>query len=99
MEGAEGKFDLKIYFIKGRNLYPYIRLGPQFVCERFNLTVCVTRGWVGQGSAILPELTLSHENSLKSQRLPPVGCTLCWAGPLMFYFTFVCESASAMWSP
>jgi len=23
---------------------------------------------------------LSHANCLKTRRLPPVGCTLCWAG-------------------
>jgi len=23
--------------------------------------------------------SLSHENCLKTRRLPPVGCTLCWA--------------------
>src|SRR5574341_351086 len=42
------------------------------------LTVCVTRWWAGRDNAILPEPTSSHANCLKTRRLPPVGCTLCW---------------------
>src|SRR5512138_3184425 len=42
-------------------------------------TVCVTCGWAGRGNATLPEPTPSHANCLKTRRLPPVGCTLCWA--------------------
>src|SRR5512147_1692323 len=42
-------------------------------------TVCVTCGWVGRDDAILPEPTSSHATCLKTRRLPPVGCTLCWA--------------------
>ena len=43
------------------------------------LTVCVTRWWAGGNNAILTEPTSSQENCLKTRRLPPVGCTLCWA--------------------
>src|SRR3990172_10651272 len=43
------------------------------------LTVCVTRWWVGRENASLAEPTSSHETCLKTRRLPPVGCTLCWA--------------------
>ncbi len=42
-------------------------------------TVCVTCGWAGRGDAVLPEPTLSRGNSLKTRRVPPVGCTPCWA--------------------
>jgi hypothetical protein len=42
-------------------------------------TVGVTRWWAGRDNAILPELTPSHANCLKTRRLPAVGCTLCWA--------------------
>ena len=42
------------------------------------LTVSVTRGWAGGDDAILTEPTSNHANSLKTRRLPPVGCTLCW---------------------
>src|SRR5512134_1874746 len=38
-----------------------------------------TRWWAGRGNAILTEPTSSHANCLKTRRLPPVGCTLCWA--------------------
>jgi hypothetical protein len=41
-------------------------------------TVCVTRGWAGRDNAILPEPAPSHAKCLKTRRLPPVGCTLCW---------------------
>jgi len=47
--------------------------------RREGLTVCVTRWWAGRGNATLTELTSSRENCLKTRRLPPVGCTLCWA--------------------
>src|SRR5512139_2056441 len=43
------------------------------------ITVSVTRGWAGRGNAALPEPTSSHANCSKTRRLPPVGCTLCWA--------------------
>jgi hypothetical protein len=43
------------------------------------LTVCVTRWWAGRENAILPEPASSYEQRLKTRRLPPVGCTLCWA--------------------
>jgi len=42
-------------------------------------TACVTRGWAGRDNATLPEPAPSHANCLKTRRLPPVGCTLCWA--------------------
>ena len=42
-------------------------------------TACVTRWWAGRDNAILTEPTSSHGNCLKTRRLPPVGCTLCWA--------------------
>jgi len=41
-------------------------------------TAGVTRWWAGQDNAILPEPTPSPGNCLKTRRLPPVGCTLCW---------------------
>jgi len=35
---------------------------------------------VGGGeNAILTEPASSHATCLKTRRLPPVGCTLCWA--------------------
>ena len=40
------------------------------------LTVCVTRWWAGRENAILPEPASSHENGLKTHRLPPVGCII-----------------------
>src|SRR5512145_1899010 len=43
------------------------------------LTACVTRGWAGRDNADLTEPTPSHAKCLKTRRLPPVGCTLCWA--------------------
>ena len=43
------------------------------------LTACVTRWWARRENAILTEPASSHENCLKTRRLPPVGCTLCWA--------------------
>ncbi len=42
-------------------------------------TACVTRWWAGRGNATLTEPTPSHANGSKTRRLPPVGCTLCWA--------------------
>src|SRR5688572_27561632 len=35
-----------------------------------------TRGWAGQGNATLTEPTSSRANSLKTRRLPPVGCII-----------------------
>jgi hypothetical protein len=46
---------------------------------RKRLTVCVTCGWAGRDNAALLEPTSSQTNGLKTRRLPPVGCTLCWA--------------------
>src|SRR6266545_7527305 len=43
------------------------------------LTVSVTRWWAGRDNVTLPEPTSSHVKCLKTRRLPPVGCTLCWA--------------------
>jgi hypothetical protein len=42
-------------------------------------TAGVTRWWAGRDNATLTEPTPSHANCLKTRRLPPVGCTLCWA--------------------
>src|SRR5687768_15057405 len=42
-------------------------------------TVGVTRWWVGRDNATLPEPASSYTKCLKTRRLPPVGCTLCWA--------------------
>src|SRR5688572_9117150 len=42
-------------------------------------TVGVTRWWVGRDTASLTEPASSYTNCLKTRRLPPVGCTLCWA--------------------
>src|SRR5512145_3085916 len=53
----------------------YFHVCPQLV----RLTGCVTRGWVGRDNAALPEPASSHGNCSKTRRLPPVGCTLCWA--------------------
>ena len=41
------------------------------------LTVCVTRRLGGLRLAVETEPTSSHENCLKTRRLPDVGCTLC----------------------
>ena len=43
------------------------------------LTVGVTRWWAGRDNAILMESTPSHAKRSKTRRLPPVGCTPCWA--------------------
>jgi len=61
---------------------------PQEACDSILLfrsfvkrpTAGVTRWWVGRDNAALAEPTSSHANCLKTRRLPPVGCTLCWAG-------------------
>jgi short subunit dehydrogenase len=45
-------------------------------------TVSVTRWWAGRDHAALPEPTSSRANRLKTRRLPPVGCTLCWAATM-----------------
>jgi hypothetical protein len=42
-------------------------------------TAGVTRWWAGRDNAVLPEPALSQVTCLKTRRLPPVGCTLCWA--------------------
>src|SRR6266540_231957 len=42
-------------------------------------TACVTRWWVERDNTILTEPTSSHANCLKTRRVLPVGCTLCWA--------------------
>src|SRR5215210_4810182 len=42
-------------------------------------TARVTRWWAGRDDAILAGTTPSHANCLKTRRLPPVGCTHCWA--------------------
>jgi hypothetical protein len=42
------------------------------------LTACVTRWWVGRENAVLTGPTSNHAKCLKTRRLPPVGCTLCW---------------------
>jgi hypothetical protein len=52
---------------------------PHFQSKCSRPTACVTRWWVGRANTILPESTSSHANCLKTRRLPPVGCTLCWA--------------------
>src|SRR5215208_2626503 len=46
---------------------------------RTRLTVCVTCWWAGRDNVILSESTSSPANCLKTRRLPPVKCTLCWA--------------------
>jgi len=56
---------------------PCLRLLIPFLSP--HLTACVTRGWAGRDHAALMEPTSSHANCLKTRRLPPVGCTLCWA--------------------
>ena len=46
-------------------------------------TACVTRWWVGRDNATWTEPTSSHENCLKTRRLPPVGCTVVgWGHPI-----------------
>ncbi len=51
------------------------------------LTACVTRWWVGRDNAALTEPTPSHAKCLKTRRLPPVRCTLCWAqSPNVTYY-------------
>src|SRR6266498_4015159 len=57
---------------------------PYYARYSVRLTACVTRWWVGRDNAILTEPTPSHENCLKTRRLPPVGCTLCWAALVDF---------------
>jgi len=46
--------------------------------------VCLDRldNQAGRDNAVLPEPTPSHANCLKTRRLPPVGCTLCWVAIL-----------------
>jgi hypothetical protein len=38
-----------------------------------------TRWWAGRDNAILSKTISSHENCLKTRRVPQVGCTLFWA--------------------
>ena len=59
-----------------------IRLGRHITVHHIFLncpTARVTRWWVGRDNATLTEPTSSHPKCLKTRRLPPVGCTLCWA--------------------
>ena len=71
------------------------QLEPDFMpCERSSCifsrrpTVCVTRWWVGRDNATLTEPTSSHAKCLKTRKLPPVGCTLCWAA--VSWFSSLC---------
>src|SRR6266542_2741496 len=57
-------------------------------------TAGVTRWWAGRDNATLPEPTSSHANYLKTRRLPPVGCTLCWADYLFMTFRVLNSRAS-----
>src|SRR5919109_967424 len=52
-------------------------------------TVCVTRWWAGRDKAIFSESTSSHVNCLKTRRLPPVGCTPCWAAAWEVCATYI----------
>ena len=47
--------------------------------EFVRLTAGVTLWWAGRGNVVLTEPAPSHANCPKTRRLPPVGCTLCWA--------------------
>ena len=51
-------------------------------------TVCVTRWWARRDNAALAEPASSQEKCLKTRRLPPVGCTLCWHACSFFQFLF-----------
>src|SRR5215207_1819139 len=63
--------------IDNRRVFHYTKKSSlDWLCR---LTAGVTRWWAGRDSAILPEPTSSRANCLKTWRLPPVGCTLCWA--------------------
>src|SRR6266508_104371 len=57
-------------------------------CLDVRPTVGVTRKWVGQDNAVLTESTSSQEKCLKTRRVPPVGCTLCWVAFLLRSFFF-----------
>jgi len=59
-----------------------------YICEIFlsalHSGIEPPNGWryplvAGRDNASLTETTSSHVNCLKTRRLPPVGCTLCWA--------------------
>jgi len=39
--------------------------------------------WGGDGEAVQPEKGSGVEKSLKTVRIPSVGCTLCWAPYLL----------------
>ncbi len=58
---------------------PYVLAPKSLPILAKHPTACVTRWWAGRENATLPEPTPSHTNCLKTRRLPPVGCTLCWA--------------------
>ena len=62
-----------------RNIYR-IDVPPLLFHHKCRPTVCVTRRWAGRDNATLMEPASSHANCSKTRRLPPVGCTLCWAG-------------------
>src|SRR3990172_9171112 len=48
-------------------------------CARKRPTVGVSRKWAGRDSTQQPEKTQRREKTLKTRRIPLVGCTLCWA--------------------
>src|SRR5512138_1543165 len=50
-------------------------------------------GWAGGDNAILTEPAWSHATCLKTRRVPPVGCTRCWAAVLVLELPpFLCLS-------
>ena len=46
-------------------------------------TACVTRRWAGWNETALTESVRAQNQLLLAERIPPVGCTLCWAPYLL----------------
>src|SRR5690349_7576682 len=82
----------KLIFVQHRNILVTVAtiLNLHIINQFWQVrpTVGVTREWVGRENAILTEPASSHANCLKTRRLPPVGCTLCW---VRFLFPQFCN--------
>ncbi len=95
-EHTKGDLAASLYVLHKSRRSACNRAAISHQCRHVCPTVCVTRWWVGRDHAILTEPTSSHTNCLKTRRLPPVGCTLCWAGGFCMILLF-CVFATSVW--
>lgn len=70
---AAGTHEAKLIAISNTLTIVLVLTGLFLWFASHSLTVGVTRWWAGRDNAILTESTPSHENGLKTRRLPPVG--------------------------